>query len=621
MAYDPGPGRMVKVRSTPEQVVPGGPPMMGKVVSGPMVVQPAGAPMMGKVRSEPHQVVHGAAPQQVVTYAASPVGVRMVIPEEPARQARQALVGRPNWDMAALEKMERDPRETRGVRKSTVVPRHHSSDFVIQHYHISKELGKGSFGTVSLVTDKESGMQRVCKTVTLAGMDQKMVEEMRKEISLLATLDHPNVVKLFEWAEDARKAEMVLVLEYLPGGDGLGLLRRSIAQNAPLQEALVARLLQQVLVSLQYCHSEGVLHRDIKCENFMLTACEPGELPDCKLIDFGLAVRREQQLREICGTPGYIAPEIITGTGEFTPRADIWSVGVCALELLTGVKPFGDPEEFGGDMNVVFRLIAQFKRLEEIEPRLAGSPAWPIRGAEARDFCRFLLTPDFRARPDAAAALSHPWLERHKAAPGALSSEMLQSLAAYADLPPLTWCCLYIIAARQGAPDLEKFGKAFLAIDADGDGKISRDDLAKAIAGSRGWDPSVSVDDVVKVADLDHTGGLNFTQFVAAGLYAKLASQGSLNDLMRLSFEALDSARVGQIRVAAIRPLFRERDAPFLNTLPQDRPFSLAEWTACLQSMRQPRTSGLQAVDMGNFLEDFQTRYRTGSADMATAKD
>jgi len=528
----------------------------------------------------------------------------------PQRAPRFALTTRPSWDIKAMEKMERDPRETRGVRKSTVVPRHNSSDFVSAHYHICRELGKGSFGTVTLVIDKETGMERVCKTVSLVGMDERGVDEMRKEISLLATLDHPRVVKLFEWAEDVQKKEMVLILEYLPGGDGLALLRRSLEKNAPLSEALVARLMQQVLVSLQYCHSQGVLHRDIKNENFMLMASESGELPDCKIIDFGLAVTRDRQVKEICGTPGYIAPEIITG-GDFSPQADIWSVGVCALELLTGIKPFGAPEEFGGDMHGCFRMIAGFRRLEDLHPRLSSSSAWAMRSADARDFCRLLLTPDFRARPNAAVALGHPWLQRHKAAPGGLSADMMQSLAAYATLPPLTWCCLYIIAARQGTPDLEKFGKAFVAIDADGDGIISRDDLAQAVSK---WDSTVAVDDVVKVADLDHTGGLSFTQFVAAGLYARFAKEGSVDEIMRLSFESLDTDRDGHVHVDEIRRLFRERDAPFLNTLPQDRSFSLSDWTSCLQTARQPRGSGLP--DLGSVLEDFRVQFRSaGSVD------
>lgn len=570
---------------------------------------------MVKIVNGPHQVVSPVKRQcGPAVYAKPGVQTKQVFFAVEActptpRVPRSALAARPDWDVKTMEKMERDPRETRGVRKSTVVPRHDSSDFVSAHYHISRELGKGSFGTVTLVIDKETGMERVCKTVSLVGMDEKGVEEMRKEISLLATLDHPQVVKLFEWAEDVQKKEMVLILEYLPGGDGLGLLRRSLQQNAPLAEALVARLMQQVLVSLQYCHSQGVLHRDIKNENFMLTASEDGELPDCKVIDFGLAVRREQQLKEICGTPGYIAPEIITGAGDFTPKADIWSVGVCALELLTGVKPFGAPEEFGGDMHGCFRMIAGFRRLEDLHPRLSSSSAWALRSAEAKDFCRLLLTSDFRARPDAAVALGHPWLQRYKAAPGALSTDMLQSLAAYATLPPLTWCCLYIIAARQGTPDLEKFGKAFVAIDTDGDGIISRDDLAHAV---RRWDSTVAVDDVVKVADLDHTGGLSFTQFVAAGLYARFAKEGSTDNIMRISFESLDTDRDGLVRVDEIRRLFRERDTPFLNTLPQDRSFGLSDWISCLQSARRPSGSGLP--ELGGVLEDFGVQFRSAGS-------
>jgi len=257
--------------------------------------------------------------------------------------------------------------------------------------------------------------------------------------------------------------------------------------------------------------------------------------------------------------------------------------------------------------------IAGFRRLEDLHPRLSSSCAWTMRSAEARDFCRLLLTPDFRARPDAQVALGHPWLQRYKAAPGGLSADMMQSLSAYATLPPLTWCCLYIIAARQGTPDLEEFGRAFVAIDADGDGIISRDDLAHAV--SR-WDSTVVVDDVVKLADLDHTGGLSFTQFVAAGLYGRFVKEGSVDDLMRISFESLDTDRDGHVRVDEIRQLFRERDTPFLNTLPQDRSFTLSDWISCLQTARQPRGFGLP--DLGSVLEDFGVQFRSaGSVEAA----
>jgi Ca2+-binding EF-hand superfamily protein len=164
----------------------------------------------------------------------------------------------------------------------------------------------------------------------------------------------------------------------------------------------------------------------------------------------------------------------------------------------------------------------------------------------------------------------------HKSAPAGLTGEMLRSLAAYASAPPTVCCCLFAIAVRADVPDIEKLGKAFVSMDTNGNGKITRAELSAAVNRSRWWwDPEVDVWSLVTTADLDHSGGLNYTEFVAACLYA---DHSSLEELVCASFKALDSDRDGLVRLSDIRDLFRERDFAVLNRLPQDRPFNLAEW-------------------------------------------
>merc|ERR1711908_73634 len=129
-----------------------------------------------------------------------------------------------------------------------------------------------------------------------------------------------------------------------------------------------------------------------------------------------------------------------------------------------------------------------------------------------------------------------------------LGMEMIQSLAAYQNAPPMVRCCLYVIAARLGVPDLERFGATFLRIDKDGDGKILREDLTNALSDLEdGVGDSIDVDAILHAADLDHTGGINFTEFVAVCLYARHAFQGSLDALLRQAFEALDDDRDGLV--------------------------------------------------------------------------
>lgn len=510
------------------------------------------------------------------------------------------------WDIAEMQKPEvsREPRflmeerETRGVRKSMVVPRHADADFVSRHYVTARQLGQGGFGTVSLITEKETGMQRVCKTVSTKTMDANMLTIVRREIQLLSTLDHPNVVKLYEYAEDPAKRQFALVLEYLPGGDCNVLLSK--VQSPP--EALLARILQQVSLALSYCHSQGVVHRDIKPENMMLTAKPSAQnrFPTCKLIDFGMAVKRDRPLMEVCGTPSYIAPEIVRQTHEFTPKADVWSLAVSALELLAGIKPFGCQQEFGS-MEAVFGKIRAHNRFDDLQSRLMEARWWASRTAGAKTFVRDVLQISLASRPTAAATLRHAWLEQHKTEAAALTSEMLRSLASYASAPPLAWCCLYIVAARQGVPDLDRLGEAFVAADSDGDGRLSREDLRLAVAGARHWwDPTVDVEEVLATADLDHMGGLSFTQFVAACLYQRHSADG-LEGLLRTAFEAIDSDRDGLVHMSEIKALFRERDAEFLRRLPQSKPFAVEEWLQCLEE--EPSKAGVGAL-FGLF-EDF----------------
>merc|ERR1712066_670662 len=118
-------------------------------------------------------------------------------------------------------------------------------------------------------------------------------------------------------------------------------------------------------------------------------------------------------------------------------------------------------------------------------------------------------------------------------------------------------------------------------LDVDGDGMISLEELANAVkTSSNWWDPEIDVHRIVDAADLDHTGGLNFTQFVAACLYARYTKQGSLEELMRHAFRAMDDDRDGLVKLDDIMTLFRERDAPVLSQLPHE--FNVEDWLQIL---------------------------------------
>jgi len=511
-----------------------------------------------------------------------------------------------------------------GLNKANITPRYTSSSAVSKKYEVVREVGRGCYGLVQLVRGRHDGRERVCKTVSTARMRPDMLEMMRKEVNLLRSLDHPHIVRLFESAEDIERQELVLVLEYMPGASCQELLDES---EAPLAEALVARIIQQVLIACAYCHARAVVHRDIKPEHMMLT--KPGlwsrGQQDCKLIDFGLAQRvGDAGALKLVGTPEFMAPEVVDANSRILDplKVDIWSIGVSAIELLSGVSPFRpsdctsarrrSPTDGGSSFEPIYERIRRYKDFSYIEKVLEDAPAWQSRSLEAEDFAAQLLGRECARRPSAAYALQHPWIEKHKVAASGLTVLMRRSMAGYLAAQPLVRCCLLVIAARvlpQG--ELERIGATFVGVDADHDGKVSIDDLTKALALSPHWwsaeglmgvlrsavaqEPEFDPRAVVSAADFDRSDGLSFTEFAAVCLHAEY---GSGQRLARATFEAFDADHDGWLHARDVLPWFQRYEPPLprLPALPSDRPVGFEEWqeflALALAGQRSPPTAG-----------------------------
>lgn len=494
----------------------------------------------------------------------------------------------------------RDRADTRGVCKSEVIVQHGSSKSLSENYVQLKQLGSGAFGKVNLVRDKTFKQERVCKVVSTKGMSRPVLDAMKKEIELLRTLDHPSIVRLYEFAEDPLAQELTLILEYISGGDCHDLVKNSAV---PLEEKLVAHFLYQLLKALAYCHLRGVVHRDVKPNNMMVLYSSDGGEPDLKLIDFGLSELGSPEMRDYVGSPLYMAPEIHRHA-TYTLKADIWSAGISALELLAGEPRFPHPHA---------QTIGRCRGFDELVGHLAGNTAWEARGPQARDFLRTLCQVEASLRPGADAAAEHPWLQAHRPATRKFPRAIARSLSAYARAPAVVRCCLLSIAARVGDPDLQTLGHAFLSADTNGNGLLSHEDLEDAldnVDGLEWWHCDfpvrVNVGELLRAGDLSHHGGLNFTEFVAACLCTKY---GAPEVFATRAFLALDSNRTGLVRVDEIRGLFRERDQPFLNTLPQDRPFGLAEWRKCVESYSPESDESSSEEGSSDSLEQPKSRW------------
>ncbi|KAL5206101.1 hypothetical protein ABZP36_034310 [Zizania latifolia] len=206
---------------------------------------------------------------------------------------------------------------------------------VLGRYELGRLLGQGTFAKVYYGRDLRSGESVAIKVIDKARLrrTEGMVEQLRREISVMRMVRHPNVVGIREVL--ASRARVFVVMEYARGGE----LFARVARGR-LTEDHARRYFQQLVAAVGFCHTRGVAHRDLKPENLLLD--EDGSL---KVTDFGLAalpeqLRQDGLLHTQCGTPAYVAPEVLRKRGYDGARADLWSCGVVLYVLLCGFLPF-----------------------------------------------------------------------------------------------------------------------------------------------------------------------------------------------------------------------------------------------------------------------------------------
>jgi serine/threonine-protein kinase len=199
-------------------------------------------------------------------------------------------------------------------------------------YRLEQMLGSGGTSLVFRASDLQQGEAPVAlKIFNLPGNDEKRITRFKQEFHVAREMSHPNIVKLFDVASDGDFH--FLAMELLRGET----LKSTVSRRLPLPQ--VIRLLTHATVALEYAHQKSVIHRDVKPANLFVT--EQGLV---KLMDFGLALAqsdpRTTATGALLGTPEYMAPEQITGEPAPSPATDLYSLGVVAYELVTGVVPF-----------------------------------------------------------------------------------------------------------------------------------------------------------------------------------------------------------------------------------------------------------------------------------------
>uniref|UniRef100_A0A3Q3XCJ3 Protein kinase domain-containing protein n=1 Tax=Mola mola TaxID=94237 RepID=A0A3Q3XCJ3_MOLML len=267
-----------------------------------------------------------------------------------------------------------------------------SSDVTLEDiercYDIGRAVGDGNFAVVRECRRRDNVQTLAVKIVErskLIGREHMM----QNELSLLGSLCHPRIVRLF--AHHHTHTHSYLVMELVGGGD----LFDAISEKGRFSESEAGLMVSDVSEALNYIHCKSIVHRDVKPENLLVTP----SICRLKLGDFGLAMVVTEPVFTICGTPTYVAPEILCETG-YGVAVDVWALGVILYILLCGFPPFRSKER---DQEELFQLIKQghFHFL---------SPYWDPISEEARGLVTALLQPDPTMRLTAEQTWLHPWV-------------------------------------------------------------------------------------------------------------------------------------------------------------------------------------------------------------------
>lgn len=294
-----------------------------------------------------------------------------------------------------------------------------------KNYTIGATLGSGNFATVKKGTPKDKTKvisatgRTIPPLVAIKVIDKSKVEDMKDiqtEIDILFQMSHPNIIALFEIYDSPK--HMNLVMELVTGGE----LFDRIVEVGSYTEREAASTMKILCEALNYLHDKGIVHRDLKPENILLKNKE--ELDSLTVADFGLArcMSETDLMQTACGTPGYVAPEVLKNMGYNGGACDMWSAGVILYILLCGFPPFYEEE-----------LPALFEQILHARYDFP-SPWWDSISAPAKDLVAKLLVTDPDERLTADKVLAHPWvvgLEKDGDVPSVPLNHMVDSLKKY----------------------------------------------------------------------------------------------------------------------------------------------------------------------------------------------
>jgi len=418
--------------------------------------------------------------------------------------------------------------------------RYHQAPKTIEDdYHCARKvLGSGLSGDVHMATSKHDSKHKYAvKGFNLYGLSDEARKDLANEAEIFLGMDHPHVARLVDVYES--KTRLELVMECLTGGE----LFDRIARRKRFSEKDAANAAWQMLLAVNYLHSHGLVHRDLKLENFLFESHQSDHL---KLIDFGFSkiVDPDTNMTMSCGTMGYVAPEVLRKS--YTNKCDMWSLGVTVFTLLFGYMPFQGSER------------EQMKKIVKGE-YVVREKVWELVPDPPQDFVKRLLVLDVDKRLSAEDALQHPWIvNRATANDEPIHGDVLSALCSFSTNTMFKRSCLQVAAWSLTPEQRSKVRNEFLKLDKDGNGTITLSEL-RGVLKEHGSGADASPEDAEDPTSFDNLGDSNDEIHYSEFLAAMVSTQIALNDnLLRETFRRFDADDSGFITPDELRSVLGE---------------------------------------------------------------
>jgi len=421
-----------------------------------------------------------------------------------------------------------------------------------QYYEEINLLGEGSFGKVFKVSHKLSKVIRAMKIINKkdALIGNETEAALIKEINILKSLDHPNILKVYEYFNNKRR--LYIITELCTGGE----LFDKISNEKCFNEKIASHVMRQLLSAVQYCHANGIIHRDLKPENILIESVEEynKEFFTIKVIDFGTSdkLAKNKMMDKQIGTPFYIAPEVLNNS--YNEKCDIWSCGVIMYILLCGVPPF-----FGNTDEEIYRAVKEGKYTMD-------GPEWAEISREAKDLIKVMLRKDITKRVSAEEALNHTWFKKMKECTKdnfVISKERLNQVANNlknfkANMKLQQATLAYIVHNLCEKEDTKEMRDVFLKFDLNGDGRLTREELLKGLSNVMTPNEALAeVNRMMEIIDVDGNGYIEYEEFLRATMNRnKLLT----DDNLRIVFNKFDKDKSGKISPEELKGVFGEEN-------------------------------------------------------------